>query len=681
MYGKILRVDLTKGKITKEPIPKEWQKKYIGGEGINDRLLWEHFLKIDPKIDPLSPDSVLICGLGPLGATGVLGAGSKVKWTFKSPAYNCFGDSVGGGFFGCQMRWAGYDYIVVTGKAKKPVYIRIHNEDVEILDAGKLWGKSIQEADTMIKEQFGSSEIETAGIGQAGENLVSFANIIMSRERAAGRTGGGCVMGSKNLKAIAARGTKGIKIFDPESFFEVTKEAHRRMDNSFYWQAFAKDGTMVLVRPYQLSGGLAWKNHQYTTLPDDVFGKIDSKFFLENFKTTDAACSAGCGCACSHWWRIKGDESPASAKFAGERGEKPELVTNCACMVWGNEDLAVVCHFQNVWNRYGVDVVEMGQCIGFLMELYQRGIVTEKDMEEWTGEPLPLNWGDYEVAEKITDAVALKQNALYDILGGGVYKAAEKIEKLKGVPVLKYCQFGGKKSPFIEDQRTRGSWTTLMATSTRGADHLKALSVMEQGQLIDVANKYLGGPEAVEKGIPYMKGIMAAWEEDRTTAMNALGLCIFNTATFSYTGPDVDLVSRAYKAVTGSEAEDFFVVGERIYNIEKAFNSRLGLTRKDDSLCERWEKEPIPKGCPGEGTNMGKYLDLMLDEYYEYRGWDRENGLQTRAKLEELGLKDIAQVLEKEGVVGLKKPKAKSKVLQESRRNAQAFKAKLSKKA
>ena len=681
MYGKILRVDLATEKITKEPIPKEWQLKYIGGEGINDRLLWDHFLNVDPKIDPLSPDNVLICGLGPLGATGALGAGSKTKWTFKSPAYNCFGDSVGGGFFGCQMRWAGYDYIVITGKAEKPVYIRIHNDDVEILDAGKLWGKSMQEADTMIREEFGSTEIETAGIGQAGENLVTFASIMLSRERAAARAGGGCVMGSKNLKAIAVRGTKGIKISHPEKFLALTEEAFRRMDGNFYWEAFAKDGTTVLVRPYFVAGGLPWKNHQYNTVPGDVVGKIDAQFLSENFKTTDAACSAGCACACSTWWKINGDESPAAAKFAGERGEKPELVTDCSCIVWGNDDMAVVCHFQNVWNIYGVDVVEMGQCIAFLMELYQRGIVTEKDMVEWTGEPLPLNWGDYEVAEKITESVALKQNALYDILGGGVYKAAEKIEKLKGVPVLKYCQFGGKKAAFTEDQRTRATWTTLMATSTRGADHLKALSVIEQGQLTDVANKYLGGPEAAEMGIPPTKGMVAAWEENRTTLMNCMGLCIFNSGTFSYTGPGLDLVSDAYCAVTGLEPEDLFAVGERTYNIEKAFNARLGLTRKDDSLCERWTKGGIPEGCPGEGTNMGEYLGEMLDEYYDYRGWDPKTGLQTRAKLEELDLGDIADVLEKEGVLSLKKPKDREKVLQKSRKKAQAFKKKVGAKA
>ena len=172
MYGKILRVDLTEGRIAEEPIPEEWQVKYLGGEGVNDRLLWEHFLDVDPKIDPLSPDNVLICGIGPLGATGALGAGTKVKWTFKSPAYNTFGDSVGGGFFGCQLRWAGYDYIVVTGRAEKPVYLCINDDDIQIRDASEFWGKDVEQADSLIKEDLGMPEAHTALIGQAGENLV-----------------------------------------------------------------------------------------------------------------------------------------------------------------------------------------------------------------------------------------------------------------------------------------------------------------------------------------------------------------------------------------------------------------------------------------------------------------------------------------------------------------------------
>ena len=244
MYGEILKIDLTMEEIKRESIPGEWQVKYCGGEGINDRLLWEHFLNVDPGIDPISPDNVLICGVGPLGGTGVLGAGCKSKWTFKSPAYSCFGDSSGGGFWGPQLRWAGYDHVVITGKAKRPVYIQIHDDDIKILDADRIWGKSMYDADRIIKEEFGSREIETAGIGIAGENLVRFAGIMISRDRAAARAGGGCVMGSKNLKAIAVRGTKGIKIAYPEDFFKVTEEAFQSMEDSLRWESFAKEGTM-----------------------------------------------------------------------------------------------------------------------------------------------------------------------------------------------------------------------------------------------------------------------------------------------------------------------------------------------------------------------------------------------------------------------------------------------------
>jgi aldehyde:ferredoxin oxidoreductase len=350
-------------------------------------------------------------------------------------------------------------------------------------------------------------------------------------------------------------------------------------------------------------------------------------------------------------------------------------------MAWGCDDLAAICHYQNITNKYGLDSVEIGECIGFLMELYQRGIITEKDMEKWTGESLALNWGDFEVAEKIIENVALKENYLYEILAGGVYKAAEKIEEIKNIPVLKYCQYGGKHSPFVEDIRSRLSWQVLFATSTRGCDHLKALSTIEQGVMTDTANEIFGTPDAAYPGIPYLKGIVAAWDENRTTAMNCTGLCIFNTATWSHTGPGVDIISKALRAVTGIEPEDVLLVGERVYNLEKAFNSRLGLTRKDDTLCERWMKEPIPKGCPEEGKKAEDYLDLMLDEYYEYKGWDPGNGLQTRTKLEELGLEDVADVLEKEGALSLKKPKDKNKVLQKSRENAHAFKAKLAEKA
>ena len=676
MYGKIIRINLTNEKITTELIPEEWQQKYLGGEGINDRLLWEHFLTVSPHIDPLGPDNVLIGGLGPLAGTGALGAGSKMKWTFKSPAYNIFGDSVGCGFFGSQLRYAGYDYIVITGKAKRPVYIAIDDDDIQIRNAEKIWGTDAHEADTRIREDMGIAEMQTALIGQAGENLVRFASLVISRNRIAARTGGGCVMGSKNLKGIVVRGTKGVKIADPARFIQVTQKAYSRMDLTPTWNLLAKQGTTFLVRDYNLIGGQPWKNHQSNVIPEDITAVLDSEFFLRNFKVRDYSCAAGCATACSNWWRIKGQETPYAAKMAGRNGEKPDYGFIASCLCWGVTDFAEILHLQHEWDRYGVDSFEMGESIGFLMDMFERGVITEDDIMEWTGKRAQFLWGDIEIVDFITESVVKKKNKLYDIVRGGVYETACMIEKLKGVPVTKYANYGGKHSTEIEDIRSRPTWTLLMATSTRGADHLKALSTIEMMGLANVARSVFGSEEAANSENPYLVGCVSAWEENRTTAMNCSGLCIFNTATFTYTGPDTELVREAVIAVTGKDPGDLLMVGERVYNLEKAFNSRLHLTRAHDTLCDAWMNEPIPEGRPGAGKKAADHLDMWLDEYYDYRGWDKKNGLQTVDCLRELGLGDVADVLLKEGVVSKEKPLPREKVLKDRIQKADEFKDK-----
>jgi aldehyde:ferredoxin oxidoreductase len=676
MYGKIIRINLTNEKITTELIPEEWQQKYLGGEGINDRLLWEHFLTVSPHIDPLGPDNVLIGGLGPLAGTGALGAGSKMKWTFKSPAYNIFGDSVGCGFFGSQLRYAGYDYIVITGKAKRPVYIAIDDDDIQICNAKKIWGTDAHEADTRIREDVGIAEMQTALIGQAGENLVRFASLVISRNRIAARTGGGCVMGSKNLKGITVRGTKGVKIADPARFIQVTQKAYSRMDLTPTWNLLAKQGTTFLVRDYNLIGGQPWKNHQSNVIPEDITAVLDSEFFLRNFKVRDYSCAAGCATACGNWWRIKGQETPYAATIAGRNGEKLDYGFIASCLCWGVTDFAEILHIQHEWDRYGVDSFEIGESIGFLMDMFERGVITEDDIMEWTGKRAKFLWGDIEIVDFITESVVKKKNKLYDIVRGGVYETACMIEKLKGVPVTKYANYGGKHSTEIEDIRSRPTWTLLMATSTRGADHLKALSTIEMMGLANVARSVFGSEEAANSENPYLVGCVSAWEENRTTAMNCSGLCIFNTATFTYTGPDTELVREAVVAVTGKDPGDLLMVGERVYNLEKAFNSRLHLTRDHDTLCDAWMNEPIPEGRPGAGKKAADHLDMWLDEYYDYRGWDKKNGLQTVDCLRELGLGDVADVLLKEGVVSKEKPLPREKVLKDRIQKAEEFKDK-----
>jgi aldehyde:ferredoxin oxidoreductase len=448
------------------------------------------------------------------------------------------------------------------------------------------------------------------------------------------------------------------------------------MDLAPTWNLLAKVGTTFLVREYNLIGGQPWKNHQSNVLPEDITAALDSEFFLRNFKVRDYSCAPGCATACSNWWRIKGQETPYAATMIGRNGEKPDYGFIASCLCWGVADFAEILHLQHEWDRYGVDSFEMGESVGFLMDMFERGVITEDDLMEWTGKRTKLLWGDIEAVNFITESVVKKKNKLYDIVRGGVYQAACMIEKLKGVPTTKYANYGGKHSTEIEDIRSRPTWTLLMATSTRGADHLKALSTIEMMGLVNVALPVFGSEEAANPENPYLVGCVSAWEENRTTAMNCTGLCIFNTATFTYTGPDTELVREALIAVTGRDPGDLLMVGERVYNLEKAFNSRLHMTREHDTLCEAWMNESIPEGKPGAGKKAADHLEMWLDEYYDYRGWDRKNGLQTVDCLRGLGLEDVADVLLKEGVVSKEKSVTRDKVVKDRVQNAEEFKKK-----
>ncbi len=651
MYGRgvILRVDLTSEKISREPMSSELCQKYLGGEGVNARLLWEHFLKVDPKIDPLSPDNILVVGMGPLGATG-LGLGSKTKWTFKSPATNIYGDTSSGGLFGSHLRWAGYDHIVITGRAKRPVYLWIHDDIVEIRDASHLWGKTVRETDDMLKEELGNDEVETAGIGQAGENLVNYASIIASRERIAGRCGGGCVLGSKNLKAIAALGTKGIEVNDPTGFLRSIKEV---MDGLYQdpkmREKWKKYGTLALVRSMHDMGYVSYRNAQGNLASDEVVARMDEQWYVQNLQVRNfIPCSAGCASACGNWCLIKGDESEAAAKYAGEYGVRPEY-GNWATFAGGCsiKDLPAVVHLTGKCTQYGMDTFEIGMGIALLMELWERGIITAQDTNEWMGEPLSLDWGNWETVDRLIDAVALKKNMLGEILKGNVYQTAVKIEQLKGVPVLKYAIYG--KGGAAHEQTVRG-WPAMaiaLAVCPIGAHHTKGLGVSP-----GTARLFLNELEAAETLKLTLKGAAHALAENLSPLANSLGTCWFLVGgrRWDPSAIPTEMLTRALRAVTGIETtpQELYIGGERLVNLVKAFNSRLGLRRKDDMLCERWSKELQPEGI-SKGWKADDYIEKLKDEYYEYHGWDKVTSLQRREKLEELGMEDVIKVLEKEG--------------------------------
>jgi len=649
-HALILKVDLTTEKISSQPVSAELRRKYLGGEGINARLLWEYFLKVDPKIDPLSPDNVLIVGMGPLGGTG-FGAGSKMKFTYKSPAYKIYGDTTIGGDLGAQLCWAGYDHIVITGRAEHPVYLWINNDAVAIRDARHLWGKTTHQTEKMIKEELADPEVGIACIGQAGENLVRVASIISRGHRAAGRGGGGCVFGSKNLKAIVARGTKGLSIYHKDAFFEVMDDylAGVNKDRELTEELVMRYGTLRYTAMQNQLGFSNYRNAQGRLLPDEGVNKLSHDWYRDNIGVRPAACSPGCAFSCDGWYRLRGDESPAAKRYAGEWGTKPEfgqlnpLGVGCDVM-----DLPEVAHLARICDEYGMDTWEIGMGIALLMELWEQGIITRSDIAEWTGEPLSLEWGNYQAMEQIIEAVALQKNILGHILQGGVYQAAKRIGELRGVEVLKYANYGKAGAAHGGSAR---SWTSMGLACTLapiGAHHTKGLglSPMESMMYFD------GKLDAGDMGWgTTLKGAGHAVSENLMAIFNSLGICFF-LVTRRLDKIPLDLLARALWAVTGVKltGEQLGIAGERVANIQKAFNSRLGLRREDDALCHRWMNEPVLEG-PMEGMKAANYIESAKDEYYQWRGWDTETSLQTMEKLRELGLLDVARVLQRENAV------------------------------
>jgi len=609
-------------------------------------LLWEHFLEVDPKIDPLSPDNVLIAGMGPLGGTS-FGAGSKMKFTYKSPAYNIYGDTSIGGGLGAQLRWAGYDHIVITGRAEHPVYLWINDDEVEIRDAHHLWGKNTHETEEMIKEELADHEVEIACIGQAGENLVRVASIISRGHRAGARGGGGCVFGSKNLKAIVARGTRGLNIYHRDAFFKTMDDFWPGKSKDPQIELHAKYGTLVGTRMQNEMGFNTYRNGQGRVIPNEGLDKLDHNWYMNNIAVRAWACSPGCALPCGAWHHIKGDETPAAERYAGEWGSKPEYGSanpfGGSCDV---QDMPAVAHLTHMCNQYGMDTMEIGMSISFIMELWERGIITEVDITEWTGEPLSLKWGNHQTMEQIIEAIALQKNMLGEILDGGVYQAAKRISELQGIDVLKYANYGKGNATHEGPARPWPSMGLACALAPIGAHHTHGMGLRRKTSLM-----YLGKSDAGDMFGTSLKGAGHAVGENLMAISNSLGVCFFTVTRFPDKVP-LELIAHALWAATGTKLapEELIRTGERIANIEKAFNSRLGLRRKDDTLCERWMNEPQLEGL-SKGMKASSYLESAKDEYYQWRGWDRETSLQTMKKLEELDLLDVAKVLEEENAI------------------------------
>ncbi len=476
---------------------------------------------------------------------------------------------------------------------------------------------------------------------------MAYASLTVSRYRSAGRTGAGCVFGSKNLKAIAARGTKGISVHDPRGFLKAMDAELAAINHNPDWREyFKKYGSMRNMVSFNELGWNAYRNGQGGKSPQ--IDKLSGDWYLEHMQQRPISCSPGCAAACQAWHHIRGTETPLAKRYENECGQRPDYGAaapfGVSCDI---RDLPAATHMVHLCNEYGLDCFEAGMSISFLMELWERGIITEKDVEGWAGKPMSLEWGDQEVVEDLLRMISLQDNKMAAILKRGIYQTGQVLEELKGVKVLQYANYGKGGSPHIESMRSRPQLSFGAAVAAIGCHHLKGAGIDE-----NTSSRYLGKPDGGNPSSYELKGAGQALSEIFSSVYNSLGVCKFGGGAHrNISHFPLELYAPGLYALTGMEisAEELYTAGERIVNLQKAFNSRLGLRREQDTVCHRWMNEPLTEG-PGKGMKVSDFLEKAKDEYYEYHGWDKVTSLQRKEKLQELGLEEVIEVLEREGI-------------------------------
>lgn len=582
-------------------------------------LLYNH---LSPGIDPLSPENVLLVGTGLLTGIPALGSG-RCDIAAKSPITGAIGDSNVGGFFAPEMRMAGFDHLVITGKAEKPSYLWIHDGEIEILDANHLWGKDTFETQTIIRSDHGDEEIKSLVIGKAGENLVRFANIRTGMKNSAGRTGMGCVMGSKNLKAIAARGTMDIEFAYPEDLLTYCKEIIDMVMKNRYSRAASKWGTLVIYSTTNTTGLIRTRNFQLNQLEQgwDIEPEEMDKY------TIGMSGCYGCPVSCRHRYTLK------EGSFAPIFAEGPEYTSLGAFGTMVDcKKMETVLTANHLVNKYGLDTLETGGLIAWAMELYEKGILTEKMTDG-----LKLEWGSEEVLYELIRKIVYREG-FGNILADGFKNAIAKIGNESEYYAIKVKGMSNLHS----DERPTPSLALGIATSTRGADHLRSRPAIDlYGLPEDFLEEIYGGSMSSDYRSYKGKSRMVWWQELLYAITDSLGTCKFQTVFLAVHAPKWEEYSKLIYLVSGMRysTPQLMEIGERIYTIERMFNNREGFSRKDDTLPERYFEEATPLGLPRvKGLKIDREkFEKMLDDYYALHGWDN-NGVPTNEILQKLGI-------------------------------------------
>ena len=616
--GLVLRVHLTQGTCHSHPTEKNLARSFLGGRGLNVKRLWD---ELPAHTDALSPENHLVFGAGPLVGT-LFPGGARFNVTAMSPHTGILGDSNAGGFFGPELKFAGYDQLILEGRSDHPVYLLVRDDQIELRDARELRGRDVWETTLAIQQELGDPEVQVAAIGPAAENGVSFAGIFVNLNRALGRTGMGTVMAAKNLKAVAVRGTGLIPVADMTRFKEIIE----RLDTIIYqhpeYELRVRLGTTKLLKALNDIGALPTRHFQQGRF--EHAEAVSGEAIEELYKIKSKACFA-CTIPCSRFLVV---DDP---RFPSLRLEGPEYepLAGFTARV-GNGDLALALKCIDLANRYGMDAISLSEVISWAMECHQRGLLSSQEADG-----LDLTWGNGETILSLVHKVGQREG-FGDVLADGVKKAAERLERGSELIAME----GKGLEVFQADPRAIKAYGLGNAVASRGADHLRSEPWFEFSNDPEEGLRRFGVAETAFRLESRGKGLVVKHFEEMAAISDALGVCknTYNNMEVLSWEETADLLQAATGwDITGEEVQR---IGERIVNLERLLIAREGITRRDDSLPRRFLQEPLPEGS-GPSTGSVLELETMLDEYYLARGWDGETGLPTTEKLRELGLHSI----------------------------------------
>lgn len=604
---KLLRINLNTGNYQEEAIPDKTVRDYIGGRGFGVKYLYQ---ELKPGVEPLSPDNKLLFHIGPLAGTGALCASRWIA-TSKSPLTNTYFRSVGGGDFGAWLRWTGYELIIIDGKAAVPSYLLFKDGRPEIRQAGVIWGKTTSETQNLLQEKHGDN-VRSACIGPAGENLVRFAGIFAG-SHCAGRGGMGAVMGAKNLKAIAIDAVRNVELPNPAEYKTLLKEQANAITKSRGFPSFAEYGTTQNQDNTVRNGIFPTMNFQYGSL--EGWEKFSGAEYAK-LKVKNVSCYA-CPIHCGNKYRVK--EGP----YTGATAEGPDYET-----IWaftgpiGSDEIGATILGNHLCDELGLDTMSMGSAAGFAYELYEKDFLNKKE----TG-GLELTWGNHRAMIELIKKTAYRQG-LGDLLADGVRKAAERLGRGADYYAM---HIKGLEIPAYDPRGVKGQGLSY-ATSTVGANHNIGYSVQEL-----FGSKY---PKAVDRYAESGHAEVVMFNQDSTAAFETGVICLFTTQLGMVRLPFFSKMMASVRGTPELGSQEYLLkTGQRIYNLERAFNLREGIGRKEDAFPVRLTREPLKKAGPSEGQLL-KNPVLMIDEYYKVRGWDK-NGVPTEERLKEVGLEEL----------------------------------------